>query len=391
MKNALDNLIDVDLFAGAGGLAVGLRAAGFSPASFYELDVRSCQTLRHNLEGTHSTLFGTVYEGKAEEVDWNPLSDKVRLLAAGAPCQPFSLGGKHQADRDGRNLFPQVFRAVRELRPMAIFLENVRGLARESFRPYFDYILRHLECPSVKPGHHELWQNHDHRIRQLQMSPGYEPEYRVVYRLVEAADFGVPQNRQRVFIVATRRDLPVYEFPHRTHSKAALIAAQKSGEYWEQHGIRRPRSFVLSENGGHDANGSLPWLTVRDALQSLPPPSKLESDSTMNHWAIPGARIYTGHSGSIMDWPAKTIKAGVHGVPGGENTITDDDGAFRYFTLRETARMQTFPDKHLFKGARIHVTRQIGNAVPCLLATNLAQPLFNLIKHHLTVKGKGTK
>lgn len=92
-----------------------------------------------------------------------------------------------------------------------------------------------------------------------------------------------------------------------------------------------------------------------------------------------------------MDWPAKTIKAGVHGVPGGENTITDDDGAFRYFTLRETARMQTFPDKHLFKGARIHVTRQIGNAVPCLLATNLAQPLFNLIKHHLTVKGKGTK
>lgn len=263
MKKASENLIDIDLFAGAGGLAIGLRGAGFSPANFYELDGRSCQTLRHNIEAKHSTLCGSVYEGKAEEVDWTPLSGNVRLLAAGAPCQPFSLGGKHQADKDGRNLFPQVFRAVRELRPMAVFLENVRGLARESFRPYFDYILRHLECPSVKPGQHELWQNHDHRIRQMQMSPGYEPEYRVSYRLVEAADFGVPQNRQRVFIVATRRDLPVYEFPHRTHSKAALVAAQKSGSYWERHGIRRPRNFVVGENGAHDANGSLPWLSLR--------------------------------------------------------------------------------------------------------------------------------
>lgn len=92
-----------------------------------------------------------------------------------------------------------------------------------------------------------------------------------------------------------------------------------------------------------------------------------------------------------MDWPAKTIKAGVHGVPGGENTVTDDRGMFRYFTLRETARIQTFPDAHLFAGARIHVTRQIGNAVPCVLATKLAQPLFHLVQNHLTPLAKGAK
>ena len=99
----------------------------------------------------------------------------------------------------------------------------------------------------------------------------------------------------------------------------------------------------------------------------------------MNHWIIPGAREYLGHSGSTLDWPSKTIKAGVHGVPGGENTILDNDGVFRYYTLREAARIQTFPDQHFFKGARIHVTRQLGNAVPCLLAAKVATPLLSLV------------
>ena len=108
----------------------------------------------------------------------------------------------------------------------------------------------------------------------------------------------------------------------------------------------------------------------------------------MNHWRIPGARSYPGHSGSRMDWPAKTIKAGVHGVPGGENTIVEDNGAFRYFTLRETARIQTFPDTHFFEGARIHVTRQIGNAVPCDLAAAVGRPLFEFIERELSRKQK---
>jgi DNA (cytosine-5)-methyltransferase 1 len=82
----------------------------------------------------------------------------------------------------------------------------------------------------------------------------------------------------------------------------------------------------------------------------------------------------------MLDWPSKTIKAGVHGVPGGENTISLDDGSFRYFTLRETARVQGFPDKYIFEGARIHVTRQIGNAVPCPLAAAVGEALMDLLK-----------
>jgi DNA (cytosine-5)-methyltransferase 1 len=95
----------------------------------------------------------------------------------------------------------------------------------------------------------------------------------------------------------------------------------------------------------------------------------------MNHWDITGARSYRGHTASKLDWPSKTIKAGVHGVPGGENTFVDDKGRFRYYTLREAARIQTFPDSHVFCGARADITRQIGNAVPCVLAEVIAKPL----------------
>jgi DNA (cytosine-5)-methyltransferase 1 len=106
----------------------------------------------------------------------------------------------------------------------------------------------------------------------------------------------------------------------------------------------------------------------------------------MNHWLIPGARTYAGHSGSAMDNPAKTVKAGVHGVPGGENAVVEDDGKVRYFTFRELARLQSFPDKHFFGGARIHVTRQIGNAVPPGLARAVAQPLYQLLANHFAAQ-----
>ena len=137
---------------------------------------------------------------------------------------------------------------------------------------------------------------------------------------------------------------------------------------------------MISRNG-HMApldESRLPWLTVRDALSDLPSPSRTEETAAMNHWIIPGARSYAGHTGSSLDWPSKTLKAGVHGVPGGENTLRDD-GRFRYYTLREAARLQTFPDAHIFQGARLHVTRQIGNAVPSRLAAAVASPLRKLI------------
>jgi DNA (cytosine-5)-methyltransferase 1 len=384
--------IDVEIFAGAGGLAIGLYRAGFTDAFFYEVDAHSCETLAHNICSDSPTLSGVVQQFDVTgitNITWRSLNIPVRLLAGGSPCQPFSLGGKHLADQDGRNLFPQLFRAMRQLCPQAVLLENVRGLLRKSFKPYFDYILRQLECPSVKPRRGELWQDHDARIRQHQQSRGYRPEYIVKHKIIDAADFGVPQNRSRVFIVATRNDLPVYEFPNPTHSRSALARAQTSGDYWERHGI--PRPDVIPSNGflPYPDFGRVPWVTVRDALRGMPAPSETEAGSMMNHWRIPGARLYSGHMGSALDMPSKTIKAGVHGVGGGENTIVEDDGSARYYTLRETARIQTFPDEHFFTGARLHVTRQIGNAVPCLLAQALASPLYAILNGRQQVRAVG--
>jgi len=374
--------IDIELFAGAGGLAVGLSDAGFGPANLYEVDENSCATLRLNTSGRNATIsHGTVFEADVAELKWSDITSPVRLLAAGTPCQPFSLAGKHGAYDDGRNMFPHVFRAVRSLRPAAVFLENVRGLLRPNFLPYFDYILAQLECPSIAPRKDELWRDHFARIKRHRCSPGVAPEYNVVWRLVDAADFGVPQNRHRVFIVATRAGLPSFAFPQATHSKHALIHSQDSGEYWEMRGL--PRQRLVYSNGTMPLDledKRLPWRTVRDALAGLPAPAKAPSETTINHWLIPGARAYAGHSGSALDWPSKTIKAGVHGVPGGENTVVDGKGTIRYYTLREAARIQSFPDSHVFSGSRAHVTRQIGNAVPPTLSAVLARPLYELLQ-----------
>lgn len=377
-------MIDINLFAGAGGLAVGLQMAGFTPLHLYEMHPWACDTLRTNCASNAPTLRGVVFENDVKEIEWPDFREEVRLLAAGAPCQPFSLGGKHRASDDGRNLFPEVVRSVRELRPAALLVENVRGLLRVDFRDYFEYILRQLECPSIKPVPDEHWRIHDQRIRRHQGSAGYTAEYNVTWRMLNAADYGVPQNRFRVFVVATKYGLPQYVFSQPTHSRAELLRTQASGEYWRRHGLRKRARLYRN---GHLPEADLflkPWATVRDAITDLPKPSAQEDNSWMNHWLIPGARAYAGHSGSEMDWPSKTVKAGVHGVPGGENSLVEDSGGIRYFTLRELARLQSFPDRHLFCGARTQITRQLGNAVPPELARTVAESLYRSLSDHFT-------
>lgn len=362
-------------------MAVGLASAGFRPAALYEKDPHACETLRRN-SAVDGTLDGVIVEQTAEEIDWSHLTDvEVRLLAAGTPCQPFSIAGKHKAERDSRNLFAELSRAVRALRPKAVLVENVRGLLRPCFSAYFDYILHQLEAPSHAAKPDEDWRTHHKRLLRFRRSVGYAPEYNVQFRFIDAADFGVPQRRCRVFIVAVERGYPAFVFPEPSHSRLSLLRAKSSGEYWERHGLRPVRGLsspeLFAADGAPDLQ--LPWTTVRDAISSLPEPSEQEADAWRNHWNIPGARSYTGHTGSILDWPSKTIKAGVHGVPGGENSITDDRGRLRYYTLREAARLQCFPDEHVFCGARIQITRQIGNAVPCVLAKLFGKALHPII------------
>jgi len=117
----------------------------------------------------------------------------------------------------------------------------------------------------------------------------------------------------------------------------------------------------------------LPWRTIRDALQVIPDPQAQHGID--DHVFHDGARTYPGHTGSDIDWPAKTIKAGGHGVPGGENMIRYPDGSVRYLTVCEAKRIQTFPDNFVIKGAWGEAMRQIGNAVPVLLGETIGREL----------------
>jgi DNA (cytosine-5)-methyltransferase 1 len=383
--------IDVELFAGAGGLSLGLAAAGIGPAHVYEKNSRACLTLRHNKRSVGGGIPGDVHEADVREVVWGQLSRPVRLLAAGPPCQPFSLAGKHRADEDPRNEFPATLQAIRELEPAVVLIENVQGLTRRSFRPYFDYLLRQLAFPSVRPtSPEESWTSHDSRL-QRHSRAGAEPEFEVRSGVLNAADFGVPQVRTRIVIIASRRGTPVVELPQATHSRGALILAQETPEYWQNRGLRKPTITLVPKRGTaqhEDPDGALaPRRTVRDALRGLREPSQ-EATDPLQHWIVPGARLYRGHKGSIMDWPSKTIKAGVHGVAGGENVLHLDDVSYRYFTLREMARMQGFPDSYFFHGPRSRIIGQIGNAVPCGLAEAIGAQIVRTL-HAAPTRGGG--
>lgn len=371
LVSASDDGIHIELFAGAGGLAMGLAAAGLPPDHIFELDPACCDTLRHNSNGREPHITARIHQLDVATVDWSLFSERpVRLLSGGPPCQPFSLAGKHLANRDDRNQFPAILRAVRALQPSIVLLENVPGILRDSFATYFKYVIRQLEYPSIAPLSQETWEEHNARLAVHAQSRA--PEYIVKHWTLNAADYGVPQARARLFLLAGQADLDIdLSRPTPTHSRAALRMSQASGQYWRDRSLsfqRRKRWPVrVHSHGDGTASGRHAWVTVRDALAGLPDPPEQDSAGN-NHWLIPGARLYRGHCGSELDWPAKTIKAGVHGVPGGENVLLLDDDRYRYFTLREMARLQDFSDDYYFVGPRSRVIGQIGNAVPLRLA-----------------------
>lgn len=370
----------IELFAGAGGLALASSGAGFRHQAVIERNRDACETLRRNRDrGVEHVATWPIHETDVRTFDYSGLSASVDLVAGGPPCQPFSLGGKHRGHADERNMFPEAVRAVRELAPRAFVFENVRGLTRQSFLGYFEYIILQLTHPEVERRPDEDWESHLARLERHHTAGGIKGlSYNVVYRVLDAADFGVPQHRLRVFIVGFRSDIGIdWSFPEPTHSEDALLHDKwVSGDYWKRHDIpprRRPAPAERELARVRVLESSLfpptesPWRTVRDAIASLPEPTSSSSPLIENHVLNPGARPYAGHTGSRIDEPAKTLKAGDHGVPGGENMLALPDGSVRYFTVRESARLQTFPDSFTFSGAWSECMRQLGNAVPVQL------------------------
>jgi DNA (cytosine-5)-methyltransferase 1 len=380
----------IELFAGGGGLALGLHEAGFNPVAVVERDVDSCETLRENWQRIRGAQF-RLFDSDIRKVDFREWEDRVDLVSGGPPCQPFSIGGKHQGFRDERDMFPHAVNVVRTVRPKAFIFENVRGLLRKSFAEYFGYILLQLQYPEIARREPETWMDHHARLQEHHTGGAEQGlRYRVVFQKVNAADYGVPQHRERVIIVGFRWDIQEpWSFPRPTHSEDALLTAKWINRvYWDEHHISRALQPEASPALFRklDRIEALPfsarWRTVRDAIAGLPDPQSPEASCISNHKFQAGARKYPGHTGSGLDQPAKTLKAGDHGVPGGENMLAHANGRVRYFTIRESARLQTFPDWYHFPSSWTESMRQIGNAVPKTLAQVIGTSVAATLRNH---------
>jgi len=296
------DLLVVDLFAGCGGLALGFEAQGFSTIGF-EKDPDCCATYRRNLEG------------RCEQVTLTPETPlpAARVLIGGPPCQPFSVGGHQKGLEDARDGFPAFVSATARLQPDIWLFENVRGILYGN-RWYFDEITAAL--------------------RDL----GYVVEY----QLLNAVNYGVPQNRERVVVVGHRGR---FRFP--------------------------------------EPNGT--QVTVADALGEMlvqaPPGSKFLTDSMDAYVAR-----YEKASSCIRprdlhpNAPARTLTCrNLAGATGDMQRIKLPDGRRRRMLAHEAARLQSFPDWFQFEGGETSVFNQIGNAVAPLFAYRLAESVRNYL------------
>jgi DNA (cytosine-5)-methyltransferase 1 len=361
----------VELFTGCGGLAMGLSRSGFSARSMIEWDRHSVVNVRHNRgRDVEYVRAWPIDHRDVRDVRWDEYRG-IDLVAGGPPCQPFSIGGRHKGYEDGRDMWPETVRAVREIMPSGFLFENVRGLTRTAFADYLDWIVQSLSRPREERRDGETRREHLNRLLQADTPL----DYKIRVCQVNAADFGAAQKRHRVIILGLRDDVTASIPPLvATHSREALLWDQWiSGAYWARHRIKRPElgpskmdvAIVRRLQLSNKKPSELPWRTVRDAMVGLGEPG---TGSISNHSLQSGARSYPGHTGSPLDQPAKALKAGVHGVPGGENMINFADGSVRYFTVREAARLQGMPDEFEFVGSWSENMRQLGNAVPTELA-----------------------
>lgn len=285
----------VDLFAGCGGLALGFEAQGFDTCG-YEMDAACCATYRRNLKG------------KCHTVTLTPDSalPSAPVLIGGPPCQPFSVIGNQNGLSDSRNGFPVFIEAVRRLDPEVFIFENVRGLLYRS-KPYFDSVLQKLKALG----------------------------YVIEYQLVNAADYGVPQRRERLIVVGHRSS---FSFPkpcsRRVTAGEALGAMATTAP---------PESRFLTKSMDE-------YIARYEAASSCITPRDLHLDET--------ARTLTCRN--------------LAGATSDMHRIRLPDGRRRRILPREAARLQSFPDWFQFEGTETEVFNQIGNAVPPLLAYHLA-------------------
>ena len=299
----MSQLSVLEICAGAGGQSLGLEMAGFRHEAAVEIDPNACETLRTNrpdwkiLEGDVRGVNGADFKG-------------IDLVAGGVPCPPFSIAGKQLGPEDERDLFPEALRLVRQARPRAVMIENVRGFAGSRFDGYRAELLRELD------------------------SLGYEASWRVL----NASDFGVPQLRPRFLLVAMSRDsAEEFAWPEPSMVPPTVGSVLKD----------------LMALGGWA--GATRWAKGAQRIApTIVGGSHKHGGADLGPTRAKKAWLALGVDGKgIADAPPSSDLA-EHHIP--------------RLTLRMVARLQAFPDDWEFSGLKTAAYRQIGNAFPPLVA-----------------------
>jgi len=322
----------IDLFAGAGGLSLGLKMSGWQTIAAADYDHFACTTFRWNFPGVN------VIEGDVRRVDWTCFKGKVQLVAGGPPCQPFSVAGKQMSHDDHRDMLPEFVRAVDEIRPRLFLMENVSGLLSSRNLPYF-----------LK------------RIHDLELL-GYELHYRVL----NAADFGVAQDRQRVIVLGGLSGKPF--FPSQTHGLANLPHLV-AGQALKNSPCDEPNRAIVTYAKNPILRKS-PWAGM--LVNGGGRPVDLSSPCQTIPASAGGNRTH------IIDRHGVLIEYHSYLMSGGHPKEGIVPGV-RRLTLRESARIQSFPDDFQFSGQKSTQYRQVGNAVPPILGKAIGEALLNMV------------
>jgi DNA (cytosine-5)-methyltransferase 1 len=299
----------VSLFSGAGGLDLGFIQAGHRIVWANDIDEDAVATYKKNL-GEHIVL------GDIKKIGSDEIPD-CDMVIGGFPCQGFSVANTKRHEKDERNkLYIELLRVIKDKKPRYFLAENVKGLL------------------SLANG----------KVLSLILSDFEKAGYGVRYRVLDAADYGVPQHRYRVVIIGVRKDLKHnIDFPRQTHT-----------------GAKSTLSHSLK-----------PWITVRKALEKIPEPGAANKlhNHTYSRYKLT-FNGYLGHRPVSPDKPAPTVTA--RGDDKGGVVVLPHPNSQRRMSARELAFIQSFPLDYVFYGSQSSVYRQIGNAVPPLLAKAIA-------------------
>jgi DNA (cytosine-5)-methyltransferase 1 len=292
----------VDLFAGCGGLSLGFEANGFKTIG-YEMDENASNTYNKN-------LLGECITGKLTPESTYP---KANIVIGGPPCQPFSVGGKQLGLKDSRDGFPIFLSAVRQLNPEVFMFENVRGMLYKN-KWYLKEVVDELE-----------------RLG-----------YYIDYALLNAVNFEVPQNRERVIVIGSKQKIKLPNPIRKT-----ITAGEALGKL----------AFEFDEDSKFFTESMDRYVANYEKASKCVNPRDL-----------------------YLDRPARTLTCrNLAGATGDMHRVKLNDGRRRRITVREAARLQSFPDWFEFQGTETHQFNQIGNAV----APNFAYHLAKNIKTHL--------